>query len=1182
MAFDLFANFERASNNSIFYRVTTAPSTYSVTYKIDNLTNTFELSNYSATYSLNGGTFVNLPNLQTTININVASIPQTTTFRTRLSARVDGLGLSAGQIKEFEISAKFVSSLLSATKPFILYPSTYFVNYERQQDLAPSNVFQDSPGLSFYGEGHTQVVYLCTQAVNDVDKYVWKFGDFTEIYTPKLSSSFANLITAAVAITSDIGFYPTIPVQLQLTNTTFPSTGPIYFYNDITGRKEIYPYVISTQTADGEEDGFNTRFRESIQVLPYGGADFLFIPGSQNIEYLPYTGQKKDYLASLRINLALGRKSLDPCFEKYGIVWRWSTFSLCSAETDDFIGDPNSWFTVCSSLSTFNVNETFVDFPSSWSSLQCLASAGTTPSAADISFFTKYTKKWGFEPALSADRFNVNPVFCSGGPVTWNLSSVYWQRPTLQITQFVLNSALETVEYFEYPYELQLSGYGTELDTASYYFDTPLLLTIQRPLTCLINAEPFDWKPKTSLLSAAHFFKSVPPPEFKLYTPNKFVLTGTEVKFENLTPRLNLLNSIEVDYGDGSKFTTTNVFQNFTHTYSAIGPKTVTLKGNTIYDNIPVIFSFPNLVNVVSQYDDIQPQNYQSLQNPLELPHPNKIQIAPNDLGVEDVFNSSIDKFYNNLDYLNRRGFIYSGTFSEYFGWLGPQPIIIEGVLSGCPLYTWEDVNCDLTPETSVTWIDASATDTFTGSFSRCGTWLQQTCGTRKISPDCFGLYNVNWQWKERKNANTQIPIYWKETRQTGVYPKRWYFEPSPEIQLFVCDDGIWNVNIPRIDTYYDPIGNCDVQRRCRYTGVVSRNNILYTAQRTQIKVLSSDYISSFLSYENLFDDVTTFRNIKNIALDSEGKVFVLDNVLTQVGVYTITNNIWELFIAWGGIGSAQSRNRFLRPNDIHVDQFDSIWVTDTGNNCLKQYTNSGTWLQTVNIRTINNIPQTPISMCVDSQTNLHVLTDNQIDVYTNNGNYLYSYDYKQYVDRKAVRINSSFNREVIYLCTDTQVIKFFRNGILSGYIIREKDCVNNITSLYQDEYRNLLITANDKILKYPDLMTLVPLKGNLPNYYWKLKDLYIHSEEYVQNWVYNKSLQRLWDNIEMLRATIFYTVEENRCNEYQPPVYTKEDILVGQNEIVTTAVINRSFAYLWENFMQLVKIFNSRCLRQN
>ena len=310
--------------------------------------------------------------------------------------------------------------------------------------------------------------------------------------------------------------------------------------------------------------------------------------------------------------------------------------------------------------------------------------------------------------------------------------------------------------------------------------------------------------------------------------------------------------------------------------------------------------------------------------------------------------------------------------------------------------------------------------------------------------------------------------------------------------------------------------------------------------------------------------------------MDSQGKIIVLDANLIQVSIYIITDGIWELFVSWGGVGTASSRSRFLSPNDVHVDQFDNIWVTDTGAKVIKGFSNTGTWLITIKNDELDL--DTPLSMCVDSQNNIHILTTKQISVYTSEGVFLYSYDYKAYVTGSAVRINTSYNREIIYLCTDTQVIKFFRNGKFNGYIIESKACVNNITSIYQDEFRNLLITSNDKVLKYPDLMTLIPLKGPLPDYYWKLEDLYIHPEEYVQNWVYNKALQRLWDCIEIFRSTIMFTTNQGICKEYVPPRYQKEDILIGQNEIVTSTVVNRSLSYLWENFTSLIDYFDPSC----
>ena len=106
--------------------------------------------------------------------------------------------------------------------------------------------------------------------------------------------------------------------------------------------------------------------------------------------------------------------------------------------------------------------------------------------------------------------------------------------------------------------------------------------------------------------------------------------------------------------------------------------------------------------------------------------------------------------------------------------------------------------------------------------------------------------------------------------------------------------------------------------------------------------------------------------------------------------------------------------------------------------------------------------------------------------------------------------------------------------------------------------------------------MQLLSRKGPLPSYYWQLNDLLIHKDEYVQNWVYTKSFQRLWDNIEYFRNTLFYS--SGNCLSYTAPTHDKSKMIIGQNEIVTSTVINRVLGYLWDNLTPLINYFDPNC----
>lgn len=1149
-----YLNFQVTESNDFFYRlVSTNPYTanFSVSSTTYNLASNLS-ANYYKTYYIINNDGSTIYNSLSTFNFERSSTCLSS-VKVTLSALSASGSLSAWYTPhtlERSLTAVFVNNYISAA-PFIAYPGEYFDTPYTRATITPANL-STSPGLEFYGEGHTENIYLSTQPSNEVTKYVWKFGDNSGIYTPLVSGTTEQLSSAVVSISTAVGVYPKIPIQLQATNSTFPSSSPLYYYDDNTGIKTFYPYIVSTIDPYGNELS-TSKYFSSIVVKPYDEFTYVFTPGAPSVVYLPSNGNPTSYLASLFVQITAGIDSTDPCFGIYGYNWKWSTFENCSA------------------------TNTFVNKPSSWATTQCLVSAGTTgPLSTTSADPGAFAKKWGYQPPTNISVSITNPIFYTPGSTTWNLYTNKWTK-TPQINTSAINPS-------QYPYSLRVSNYGSTPLTVSQYESTLVTLNVQKPVTSQINVSSYgkasDWQPKTTDLNLTHEILSIPAADIKFYTSNRFVLTGVPVKFENISTGTATFCSIIINFNDettGIVLSAPNTNQSFYVTFSSTGQKSLTITGITSNSVTPLTLSLPNIVEVVQQYDQVDITAYRSTDTPLELPYSNEIKIAANDWAVADVYNSCIEKFYKNLEYLNNRGKVYNGDYSDYFGWLGPLPVVPEA--SSCPFYTWNDVNCTITPEIEVTWTDALSTDSYVGDFASCGTWSQQTCGRRKTDPSCLQLYCITWTWKERKCKNTDKPITWKQAKCSGEFKKKWYFEPCVIVEPIICDEGFWNVNIPKLNTYYDPLGNCQVQKPCIYYGVTSKDNILYVAQKTQIKVLSSDYQATLYSSLLLFDDSTAFNNIKNICLDSQGKIFVLDGDLLQVGSYTLNNNVWEQFITWGGVGTATSRSKFYNPNDIHIDQNDNVWVTDTGNNCVKGFSNTGSWLTTITNDEFKN--DVPLSTCVDSQNNLHVLTEKQISVYDIKGSYIFSYDYKSYITGNAIRINTSYNREVIYLCTDSQVIKFFKNGKFNSYIIKSKDCVNNITAIYQDEFRNLLITSNDKILKYPDLMTVVPIKGDLPDYYWSLEDLYIHPEEYVQNWVYNKSLQRLWDCIEIFRSTVMFDNTKGICKCYRAPVYQKQDIIVGQNEIVTSTVINRSLGYLWQNFVTLLDYFDPNCINR-
>jgi streptogramin lyase len=463
--------------------------------------------------------------------------------------------------------------------------------------------------------------------------------------------------------------------------------------------------------------------------------------------------------------------------------------------------------------------------------------------------------------------------------------------------------------------------------------------------------------------------------------------------------------------------------------------------------------------------------------------------------------------------------------------------------------------------------------------------WKDFYCSNAVSNPTCKGRYCELWSWNSRRKLNSKNEITWRNTKKNGVYEATWR-EPTTTCEgAAVAGIGcnvdtpeyVWNVNIPGIDFYWNDLVNVKPSPPgdCNYTSVFSRDNVITVTTSTSITILSSDYSATRITKNDSFD-TRAFRDIAGMSVDSDDKIFILDRGYNRVGCFTYSKPTWDLFTNWGGLGGRRAQTRFNAPNDILVDHDDDVWVTDTGNACIKKYSNTGAWQNTIIDDERTGYSNPPLSLAIDVDGNIHVLTANGVYVYTDGGSYLFNYTFNNYSSLTPKRIVSNFRKEMMYVVFDDTVLKYFKNGVFAGYAISNVPGLSGITTVFHDEYRNLLVTFGDKIYKDIDIMKLKANKGELPDLYWSKQDMLINSEEYVQSWVYNKSFQKLWDNIEIMRHTVFFG--DGKCKEYTPPTHSKEKILIGQNEIVTSTVVNRVIGYLWDNYSSLLKYFDPNC----
>jgi hypothetical protein len=1136
-------NYESTLNSSHFYRLTsTSPFKAQVSFSTSTLGSLSSTSSlFIANATLNNVTtavkcFNFLQNLICN-NVGVSS------FGITISALSGTNSLSAWYTPhtfQQTITAKFVPYFLSAG--FLGYTDTVFTSgyVYPVNSTNYSNVLLSTPavsaGLSFVGEGHTANITLT--AFNDahITSYKWAINNYSSVssigYNTYSSTAVSNgvLTTSSAQVTAIIPTESarglTLPITLQTGDSKYfilSTKPPIIQYDDLNGAPSFYPYYSSTlDVFNIEASATNNVFHQSIIVNTYDASSYILYPGIDPIIHLPPNGSPVLYRATVA---GTSGTFTNICFDKYQLSWTWAALSSVPNKNINNLPYPlTNWTTA----------------PSSWAMTQCLSSCSLTSLSTVVSGVSGlFAKTWRNQGTADLSAIAYPVILTQLGGITWSLTDNKWTYPAITVT----NNATNTFDY-----TLQLSADGSNITntggTASTYQDT--YITLQAQL-CVLAQVPegvskltnqyTDWIPRSIPITPTFSLTSIGLPYPKIYTPNRYVLTGSNIIFQNLTTNSNLVTAVSINFDNTSYFYLTgNSFnQTFTINSTSVGYKDLTLISYTTLTNFPVIKTvFPSIVQVVSQYDTIVPVDYRTQKSSINLPWPDQPKVGSNDWTINDNINSCISKIYDNLTYLDLIGKTYSNTYSDYFGYL--SPINYSSITNNfvCPTWTWNDVNTRVNPSTTVTWTDTNSS----GTYSSCSIWDKQIYIYTNISPSLTAVSNI---------------------------------------PLTICNPGTWNVNIPGLDQNYLTINNGNtVSKNCIYTGIVSKNNNLYATIPTQINLLSSNYVATLYNAQNTVDGIKTFSHIANICIDTSNKIFVLDSNFAQIYTFTIVQNKkWNLYNSWGGFGSTFTKSKFSMPNDIHVDQLNNVWICDTGNNAIKQYSNTGTWIQTIFDN--NLINSSPISLTVDSQQNVHVLTANGILVYNYFGVYQNTYSYSEYVTSTVPRrINTSYNREIIYIAFDSQVVKFFRTGTFAGYIIQSLPGVTNINGLYQDEFRNLLVTSDNIILKFPDLMQLIPLKGNLPTSYWSLNDLLIHKEEYVQNWVYTKSFQRLWDNIEYFRNTLYYS--SGNCLSYSAPLYDKSKMIIGQNEIVTSTVINRVLSYLWDNFYTFIKYYDPSC----
>jgi len=438
-----------------------------------------------------------------------------------------------------------------------------------------------------------------------------------------------------------------------------------------------------------------------------------------------------------------------------------------------------------------------------------------------------------------------------------------------------------------------------------------------------------------------------------------------------------------------------------------------------------------------------------------------------------------------------------------------------------------------------------------------------------------------------------------------------------------------WFVNIPGLQySLNNPVPVSDVFSDIK--DVVVRDDELWVSDKDSVFLLSDDFMPTKITEENTVGVGVNFNCIRSIELDNvdTDRVYLLDSLdpddsssgsRNEVYVFEFTrgSNVWTLLFKWGGLGAASSKYKFRNPGDIMMDSDNFLYVADTDNLVVKKYTRTGSWIKTI---TNTNFTSTnkPVSLCQTPTGDIHILCGDKVVVVDTGGTQQRTYDINTTGTYR--KISSSKNDGFVYAMSDDNVIKCNTDGTLQltlQYYELSPLFTPAHRAVFQDDFRNLYVAQGASILKFNDQIKLLSLidEDSIENR-WTFDEISVERQEYVQDWVFNKAINRLWDNIEILRKSVlgklsfksnltyasttaisgagptsledctFDWLPGNLANidntqtycyvtpivrgllpdEYIEPTYAKDEAIIGINELVTADVINRVLCQLQEN----------------
>ena len=1167
---NLKTNFENSSAITDMYRVT------SNNYVLSTIDNSY----FTGSEVVTGIRIINFGDGRTT-NQPITSVIYTSPTPSTYTITFTRSGVSANtwlSSHSFEdiIDLHFISKFLESD--FIVFPTYVFTGSSTQvvnSLITPVTTF----GASAYNHGHTEPFILSAYEPN-TETFIWKASN--EVLTQTTSSTIYNLNTQTTGI----------PIELRVFNSEMPATMPATYKRDIDGETVYYPNVRSTNFTDRE-----LRLQMLENVLT--GASFYstFENDYSNLaNILNETSILTGASGGLDVTFDIDRFSVDNNAIQFNATYVPSTSS--------YVGSKLQYYqTIINTLSGFTVGfwinmpnilppmyhvELGVGQPTLFTNNGRLGAYLSKHGTSGWDFFDSGTLLTANQWAFLATTFNLEAstvnMYVNGqldtshtrtGPMTswpWNDDAVHdiaiggrggvYTNGSIDDV-FVLNYPLDD-EAIQRIYNENFSHNILRENLRMIAYETPVLNINNHSNNFIITnvytvtaISDLGFLPTSPIVNNnAVYYWALSTPQWITTNENEefseTLTLGTDdritgvIKYGSVEPLVLSLTTVSYigiptsfaphDWGNIITTSITSVNINYqtvpkltfnaTDVYNLTGTE-ITIFNNTVSSPLVCAFYFGDGNGVtyhLTSYDDFNISGYNA--------------VGTYDFSITGVLvngNTYVDSTNNGVIIL-----------SEYVSFNPDINRVFGAETLKLPM-SYEQV---LIPQNE--W---GIADNFNRSIKR----LSENLNYMIFMTEFYSLPPIDF-------------IGWLGLYYDGPYQSDFKFG--------------WN----NYDTtnYYSTTAAVLSSDIFYVDEIFVSNGLLYISNGTQLKIYDQNYYTNELAtierrtYDDYFGDITSFD------LDSTNRIFILDGINNRIIAfekYSNDINSTKYLYHWGGYGTANSKYKFNNPTDLIVDVSDNVWILDAGNRCIKKYIKTGEWLQTLVIEEtgFNSL----ISIAIDSNNDLHVLADNKVLKYSNEGTFITSYTVINDNNETPQKIISMQGGGFMYICHETSVEKVKENGDYAGSF--GKEIINaKFTGIYHDINRNFYICNGKNVLKYFESNVINRnTESLLDQNLWTVDDLLVDSEEFIQDWVANISFKRLWDNIELFRRSLIgkieYTTNSRGFDEivvanFTPTEYQnltivpKEDIFVGRNEYVTADVLNRCIKQLYNSMNILVE----------